>query len=390
MPSSRPSPASTPSPLADPDTSPTLDALAEAIRRSRAHPTTRQLLPSHEDLRAGFTRLHPMCPWPRTFVHTPETNPQPTRGPLNWGDRPHSTDPAVLFRHSGWARPRRLVRQALVDLDIGLRPLERFDRCGADPWVVVDESDPTRLAIHSDHCHNRWCTPCSRQRAARIVGNLKQRLNDGHIRFLTLTMKHSDTPLSHQIDRIYQSFRKLRRADFWTSAVDGGCAVLELKHSHQTRLWHVHIHCLLDGRYVDQADIKAEWWRITGDSHVVDIKHCHDADHAAHYVVKYITKPVPSSVINKPDQLREMIAALARRRLVLTWGTWRGVRLSAPLDTTTWQLVASLPELYRRRDAGNLDAYAILVALEQMLPELPIVAGRDPPAHPDDPIGLLF
>ena len=203
-------------------------------------------------------------------------------------------------------------------------------------------------------------------------------------------MKHSDAPLSDQIDRIYDSFRKLRRAPFWTSAVDGGCAILELKHSHRTGLWHVHIHCLLDGRFIKHEDVEAEWWRITGDSHVVDVRRCHDADHAAHYVVKYITKPVPSSVINKPDQLREMMAAIARRRLVLTWGSWRGVRLSDPLDLTTWKSIAPLRQLYERKELGNVDAWLILNHLEKSLPEAPILAGRSPPTPPDDPIGTLF
>jgi hypothetical protein len=134
----------------------------------------------------------------------------------------------------------------------------------------------------------------------------------------------------------------------------------------------------------------AEWWRITGNSKIVDIKPCKHADHAAHYVTKYITKPVPNSVINKPEQLREMILALQGRRLVLTWGTWRGVRLSDPLDDTTWKAVASLPVLYRRRDVGNLDAYLILAHLEEQLPEARIVAGRGPPTPADDPIGLLY
>lgn len=369
---------------------PAPDPLAAAIRNSRLHPISHARLAPDVDVRAGYCKLHPHCAWPRSSVHTPETNPQSPENPPAWGALPVPVDPAVTFRHSGWVRARRLVRAALVDLGMPDRPLARFDRCGSDPWVVVDENDCTRFAVHSDHCHSRWCTPCSRERAARIVGNLKFKLTDGDIRFLTLTIRHSDTPLPDQIDRIYDCFRKLRRAPFWTSVVDGGCAILELKHSYTTNLWHVHLHCLLDGRYIDHDQIEAEWWRITGDSHVVDIRRCHDANHAAHYVVKYVTKPVPSTVINKPDALREMISALKGRRLVLTWGSWRGVQLSAPLDTTTWKLIASLPELYRRRDAGNLDAYLILAHLEQTLPEARILTGHDPPTPHDDPIGLLF
>lgn len=366
------------------------DRLADSILRCRCHPMINSVVPTDEALKAAIAKLYPRAAPAPTSLVPPETKPPDPKDRSTWLNNRPVTDTAVIFRHSGWARTRRLVRQALVDLEITDRPLQRFDRCGADPWVVVDESDSTRLAIHSDHCHNRWCTPCSRERAARIVGNLKATLTHGDIRFLTLTIKHSDAPLADQIDRIYASFRKLRRAPFWNAAVSGGCAILELKHSFTTHCWHVHLHCLLDGRYIRHQDVQAEWWRITGDSYIVDIRRCYTPAHASHYVTKYITKPVPSTVINKPEPLREMISALAHRRLVLTWGTWRGVRLSAPLDSTTWKLVGSLPELYRRRDAGNLDAYVILTYLERSLPEASIQAGRDPPDGHDDPIGTLF
>lgn len=373
----------------DPDLAPA-EHHAEVIARARCAPPTPSPLVYPLNFRSGSFEKYPHSPWSPTHVHTPETNPPTAANPPPWGAGRQIDALPVTFRHSGWARVRRLVRQALVDLGTPCRPLQRFDACGSDPWVVVDADNSSRFAIHSNHCHSRWCTPCSRERAARIVGNLRVSLTEGDIRFLTLTMKHSETPLPDQIDRIYAAFRRLRRAAFWTAVVDGGCAVLELKHSHRTRLWHVHLHCLLDGRYVDDAAIKAEWWRITADSHVIDVRRCHNADHAAHYVVKYITKPVPASVINKPDQLREMMAAIAGRRLVLTWGSWRGVRLSQPLDLTSWKPIAPLPELYRRSDVGDPDAFLIIAHLEKILPEARILAGRSPPTPADDPIGTLF
>ena len=386
--------------LYDPDLAPR-EHFQEVLRRACTPPPSQASLLATGEYSCGRWLTYPHSPWPgvspvgnapacSSTVHTPETNPHACGKPLPWEVAEDTTDPAILFRHSGWKRHRRLVRAALVDLETPPRPLERFDTCGSDPWIVVDESDSTRLAIHSNHCHSRWCTPCSRERAARIVGNLRVKLNDGEIRLLTLTIKHNTRPLPEQIDRIYDAFRKLRRAPFWIESVDGGCAVLELKHSHTTGLWHVHLHCLLDGTWIDAKDLKAEWWRITGDSFVVDIRECNTAERASHYVTKYVTKPVPNCVINKPEQLREMMSAIARRRLVLTWGSWRGVRLSEPLDATVWKSIASLADVYKRKQAGNLDAYTLLAHLEKILPEVWILAGRDPPNPADDPIGLLF
>lgn len=315
-----------------------------------------------------------------TSVHPPETNPPDSERVNDWGYRLTSNDAPVLFRHSGWARARTQIRQAFVQLAIPPRALQRFDLCGSDPWVVVDKNDESRLAVHSNHCHSRWCVPCSRDRAARIVGNLKTPLANGNIRFLTLTLKHSDKPLASQLDRLYAAFRRLRRADFWQQCVDGGAAVLEIGHGHADDRWHVHLHCLLQGRYVPHALIKAEWFRITGDSNIVDIRPVYSADHAAKYVTKYVTKPLATTIINKPGPLLELISACGRRRLVLTWGCWRGIRLSAPLDPTSWQPLVPLDELYQRREDGDADANALLNALEHILPAARAMAGRDPPS----------
>ncbi len=373
----------------DPELAPA-DHFREVVQRARCTPPSQAALLLTGRFIAGTWEKYPHSVLPPVSVHTPETNLQPSPDGSPWGSTEQLDDHAVSFRHSGWQRQRRLTRQALVYLDTPPRPLERFDTCGSNPWVVVDPQDSSRLAIHSNHCHSRWCTPCSRERAARIVGNLKVTLNEVDTVFLTLTMKHNTRPLPEQIDRIYASFRKLRRASFWTAAVRGGCAILELKHSYATGLWHVHLHCLLQTRWVEQADLKAEWFRITTDSNIVDIRPCKTPEQAASYVIKYVTKPVPNSVINKPEQLREMIAAYAGRRLVLTWGSWRGIRLSEPLDLTAWKMIAPLGALYERRAAGNLDAFLLLAHLEQTLPEAPILAGRSPPDGTDDPIGTLF
>ncbi len=330
----------------------------------------------------------PSCRWNEvsdhhnrhTSVHPPETNPPDSERVNDWGYRLTSRDPSVLFRHSGWARARAQIRATLARLMIPPRALQRFDLCGSDPWVVVDENDNSRLAVHSNHCHSRWCVPCSRDRAARIVGNLKAPLANGNIRFLTLTLKHSDAPLAGQLDRLYACFRRLRRAHFWQDSVDGGAAVLEITHGRSDDRWHVHLHCLLQGRYLPHASIKAEWFRITGDSNIVDIRPVYSADHAAKYVTKYITKPLSTTIINKPDPLAELITACGRRRLVLTWGCWRGIRLSAPLDPTTWQSLVPLDELYQRREDGDAEADALLTALEHQLPAARAMAGRDPPS----------
>jgi len=317
-------------------------------------------------------------------VQPPETKPPQTDKYTPWGGYVTSDDPPVTFRHSGWARSRALIRQAMDTGWTSPRALQRFDLCGSEPWVAVNPDDPEHLTVLTNHCHSRWCVPCSRERAHRIVGNLRAKLNEGGMLFVTLTMKHSHSPLSDQIDRIYACFRRLRRTPFWLRNCDGGAAVLELTHGWKDGLWHVHLHCLLHSNWLEHKDLKAEWWRITGDSFVVDVRDVHTADQGAQYVTKYITKPIPNTVIGKPGPLLELLTACSRRRLVLTWGSWRGIKLSKPLDKIAWRSICRLEDLYARYEDYDLEAFNLVRRLERLMPEARALAGRGPPVPPFD------
>lgn len=364
--------------LYDPQLAP-LEHRQELIQRVRCPPLPGGAYVQRHVWQNGRFRTAPDAGLASTSVLPPEINPPAASRQSAWGGILTSDDPAVTFRHSGWARARQRIRAAFVSLNVSARKLSAFDLCGSDPWVAVDESDSTRFKILTNHCHSRWCVPCSRQRAARICGNLRTKFNDGSLRFLTFTMKHSDTPLPQQIDRIYASFRTLRRLPLWQAHVDGGAAVLEIKHSHRDHLWHVHIHMLAQGRYIRHADLKREWHRITGDSFVVDVRPVNSADDAARYITKYITKPVASTIVNKPAPLAELIGACARRRLVLTWGTWRGLKLSAPLDDTVWKSICPLRVVFDGPHAPTSDNYRLLVELLRCCPEAPLLVNKSPP-----------
>jgi hypothetical protein len=201
---------------------------------------------------------------------------------------------------------------------------------------------------------------------------------------LTLTIRHNDEPLSDQLRRIYGAFRRLRRSDFWLRAVTGGAAVLEVKHAWNGDAWHVHLHVLLQGKYLPQQLVAREWHRITGDSYIVHVKMIHRPENAARYVSKYCSKPVPSTIVNKPDALLELIHALRGRRLVLTFGTWRGFRLTEKITTTDWQSLCPLDVLYERLQYDDPAAINMVSYLERCCPDARNLLPRDSPSS--DPL----
>lgn len=297
-----------------------------------------------------------------TSVHPPETNPHAQDEPESLPDT-SIADSDVAFRHSGWLPVRNKVERALGVIFPSKARLERFQRCGTGAWVWRSATDPIHYRITADHCHDRWCLPCGRSRGRVIARNLSAWLGHKQLRFITLTLRHRDEPLADSLDRLYKSFSKLRRCKDWQAAVDGGAAFLEIKHGLDNRTWHPHLHIIAEGRYFQHAKLKAAWYRATGDSYVVDIRPVRSAEHLLHYVTKYVSKPLDSSVYATDDTLQEAMIAMHGRRTCLTFGNWRGLDLTDDKDETEWESIGPLSIVIEHAREGDPDSLHAVLSL---------------------------
>lgn len=288
----------------------------------------------------------------------------------------------VLFRHSGWHRDRRRVYDALVWVNATPSRIERFRECGANAWVVRNEEHPDQYAVVADHCHDRFCRPCARFRGNTIANNVAEFLRNREYRFVTVTIKTTDLTLKEGVDKLYRCFALLRRTKLWTDKVLGGCAVCEVKPKDGGIGWHPHLHAIVEGKYIPLKPLRKLWMQITGDSFIIDVAYGKSPEHAARYVSKYITKPFDDGTTRTPHRLHEAILALTGRRLVTTFGTWRGAKLTQYVPTGTWIKVCGLGELMVFARAGRPDAIALLKWLIDNVPysEIPRKTPRAPPA----------
>jgi hypothetical protein len=200
-------------------------------------------------------------------------------------------------------------------------------------------------------------------RQAVIRRNLQTRLATGTYRFLTLTIRHQSEPLRPLINRLYASFRKLRQTAHWRERVDGGVAIFELTYNPRANGWHPHVHCILAGRYLDVVILRRAWLTITGDSTGIDISLLRTKRGAIDYVCKYSTKAMPPAIFRDRDALTEVLDVLAKRRLVLTFGTWRRYRLLEDPDDRGWEAFDSVTALIYRRSQDDDLASRILSML---------------------------
>ncbi len=317
-------------------------------------------------------------------VHPPETDPQP--GNVSLGAAIGRDErPTVRFRHSGWARHRQLVADALDRTGQSWNRRNAFIDCGSHAYVMRSIEDPTKHRIAGSCCHDRFCLPCAKGRAHTIAGNVLDFIRDVEIRFLTLTIKTDQQPLAWQIDKLYTAFRAIRRTKLWQCRVAGGVAFLEVKRSDRANRWHPHLHCLITGKFIDKRKLSKLWHAITGDSYIVDIQRPKDDEQVLSYVTKYASKPFNNTFINKPEWLDEAVTALAGRKLALTFGRWRGLKLSPIPDPGAWEYVAPLCDLLFKAGRNDPDALTILSSLGyedlgDILPRPP--PEPNPPTHP--------
>ena len=260
--------------------------------------------------------------------------------------------------------------------------------------MLRSRTDPPRYKVAADYCRSRWCYPCARARGALIASNLHQQIAGRSIKLITLTIRHSSQALNKQIDHLYKSITKLRLRKIWSDHVHGGAAVLEVHHTGAANGWHPHLHLLAEASYIDRRELAATWHSITRDSFIVDVRSVSDHLKASRYVTKYLSKPFGKGVIDRRGHLAEAMAAMHGRKLVMTWGTWRGLDLTqAPDDETGWDYVAGLSSLMDLASHGDPEARSILRAVqaaETASPRAPPFGAVSPGTVPADLLPYVY
>lgn len=306
------------------------------------------------------------------LVHPPETNARQVIWPSSAGGCPRNDwhiDPletanvSINFRHSGWAHDRRRVYESLRRTGQPTNRVTDFLTCGAHAYVFQSVQEPDIYTLGGSTCHDRFCGPCGRERSRVIAQNVKARIEGKKARFLTLTLRSDNEPLDQLLAKLTTDFTALRRTPLWRTRVSGGVAFLEVKYIKRTDRWHVHLHALLQGRYIPRLELSRLWLKITGTSEVIDIRIVQDDRSCTHYICKYASKPLDHTVVVEPLKLDEAVLALKGKRLCLTFGAWRGYKLTEQPESGTWIQLGTLDEIIALAEDGSPTAQHALNAL---------------------------
>lgn len=310
------------------------------------------------------------------------------------GVLPQDEQLALAFRHDGWRRNRQLIYESLRRTMQSKSRVENFAECGATAYVYRAADDPSKFRLGGSSCRDRFCIPCSIDRSRCLATNVLNTLGKRPARFVTLTLRQTDAHLRDILDRLYDAFRKLRARSFWKKRVKGGCAFIEIKYSAANDAWNVHLHAIVHGQFIPKRELSSEWWKITGDSFIVDVRLIENEVKIARYVVKYCSKPCNATFLNRKDYLDTVITVMVGRRLCLTFGDWRGIKLTESPNETDWISLGSFHTVVSKAAHGDAECLAAVHAIcrDKATQVLQAVATARPPPQeqPIEPKQLTF
>jgi len=220
-----------------------------------------------------------------------------------------------------------------------------------------------KYRISCDRCRDRFCVPCASERSRIVAANVHDHIKDRTVRFITLTLRSSNAALDQCVSRLYDCFARLKRRKCWSCSQTGGAVFLEIKWSPDKQQWHPHLHIISEGKFLDVRELSMHWKCITGDSFIVDIRIVKQSKQAAQYVAKYASKGIGGAYMHDPAKLREAIKCLSGRRLLATFGDWRGLKLLEQKVEDDWECIGNLNDFLIRCRKGELGVTTILKKL---------------------------
>jgi hypothetical protein len=152
----------------------------------------------------------------------------------------------------------------------------------------------------------------------------------------------SDLTRGH-LDELQKWFTALRRRKF-ARGWRGGFYSIEC--TNEGNGWHLHIHALIDAKWIDGGELALQWHSITrGLGRIVKVKDCRKADYLAE-VTKYAVKGSQLAAWS-PEQVATFIRAFDGKRTFGVFGSLYGAR------TEFAEFIATMKAARPKCDCGS-------------------------------------
>lgn len=202
-----------------------------------------------------------------------------------------------------------------------------------------------------NHCDVRYCPVCQPTLARKRADELKWWVDSiKQPKHVVLTLRNVANIDRGFMRGVKLSLSKLRRRKF-ASGWKGGLYSLEVTNTGKG--WHVHIHLLVDARWIDQLELAKQWAMVLGqDKAIVKVQDARGLDYLKE-VAKYVVKGTDLALWQTPH-LIELIDALEGVRMFGTFGSLRARRaafaawkleqeereVACPCGCTSWKILS--------------------------------------------------
>jgi len=200
---------------------------------------------------------------------------------------------------------------------------EAVGHCG-DQFKTGKCEDCGAYPAFPTSCKHRLCPDCAARRGALLISEHESLLKElRYPKMLTLTFVSVAHLTRRYIRWARGCFTRLRHRKIFAGCW-GGIYSFEATYSKGFG-WHLHIHAVIGSKFISQADLSAEWEKITG-AWDVDIRAIRGDDKwsAIQEVVKYPCKA--ATFIDNPDLVDEFLNATEGVSLAYGFGAMYRVR----------------------------------------------------------------
>jgi hypothetical protein len=225
---------------------------------------------------------------------------------------------------------------------------KRLSCCGS--WFKVGRCPNGGQRLEPNPCNSKLCVACADRKSRSLQKRILARCRTRGKRYYFLTLTVPNCPLLTRdvLDRLIQSFARLRRHTVWKRVrlngaewlgISGGVYSIECTFNRERNDWHPHLHVLVEmpgenpEGWLDA--LKAAWLAVTGDGRNVHIERVYGRSKsgkktyrrvnlkALKELVKYVTKA--ASFADSPERVSEFVRAFRDVRRVQGFGSFVNV-----------------------------------------------------------------
>lgn len=252
---------------------------------------------------------------------------------------------------------REKLIKRLLDEDEDALAL-KLQNCGQPLWLTCGCCMNEKKV--ETHCKRKWCPVCARMIAAARVARYEAAVDAMQWPlFVTFTCRNLPEIDGETIRKMRQAFGKLRKQAWWKRSVKGGVASVEVTNIGNG--WHPHLHAIIDCKWFAikepmpkpfetrkslaarfqraATEVAKRWAETLGvDEARIKIKRAYTANSGpeipgnsesiAREVLKYSCKS--EDILKCEESVGDMIRALDYCRLVTSWGSCYGAKLTVP------------------------------------------------------------